>query len=223
MTTTKLPTDLPEGHLQIGGVRFYQFFQDMNVNVPTDWDILEDPIYYTMKDNMTVLYNDITREMYVKHETLAIVEDDDNVISFLGIKYDSISELIKALDINNDIQAETIAETLQDLSYWLDMIVTEDNNSPETHSEPTHALITLDTTVTESQDNQDELVKTYEVSTVEGLETDEPEYNVYIVTATNPSIAAGIIKARLMSQKTRFTVIDVSEAPTMIDDDWLEF
>jgi hypothetical protein len=92
------PVMEPQGHLQICGVRFYQFFQDMNVNVPTDWDILEDPIYYTMKDNMTVLYNDITREMYVKHETLAIVEDDDNVISFLGIKYDSISELIKALE-----------------------------------------------------------------------------------------------------------------------------
>jgi hypothetical protein len=70
----------------------------MNVNVPTDWDILEDPIYYTTINGQVVLYNDITREMYVKHETLAIVEDDDNVISFLGIKYDSISELIKALE-----------------------------------------------------------------------------------------------------------------------------
>jgi hypothetical protein len=226
MTTTKLPTDLPEGYLQIGGFRFYQFFQDMDMITPSNWDLKEDPIYYTTINGILCLYNDITREMYVGgHETLAIVEDDDNVISFLGIKYDSISELIKALDINNDIQAETIAETLQDLSYWLDMIVTEDNNSPETHSEPTHALITLDTTVTESQDNQDELVKTYEVSTVEGLETDEPEYNVYIVTATNPSIAAGIIKARLMSQKTRFNILGVSEAPTMIEDDdeWLEF
>jgi hypothetical protein len=82
--------DLPESHLQIGGVRFYQFFQDMNVNVPTDWDILEDPIYYTTINGQVVLYNDITREL-----------------------------------------------------------------------------------VTESQDNQDDLVKTYEVSTVEGLENDD--------------------------------------------------
>jgi hypothetical protein len=79
--------------------------------------------------------------------------------------------------------------------------------------------------VTESQDNQDDLVKTYEVSTVEGLENDDqPEYNAYIVTAPNPNTALETIKTRLMSQKTRFTVIDVSEAPTMIEDDeWLEF
>jgi hypothetical protein len=135
--------DLPEGHLQIGGVRFYQFFQDMDMITPSNWDLKEDPIYYTTINGQVVLYNDITREL-----------------------------------------------------------------------------------VTESQESQDELVKTYEVSTVEGLENDDqPEYNVYIVTATNPNIVLDTIKARLMSQKTRFTVIDVSEAPTMIEDDdeWLEF
>jgi hypothetical protein len=133
--------DLPEGHLQIGGVRFYQFFQDMDMITPSNWDLKEDPIYYTTINGQVVLYNDITREL-----------------------------------------------------------------------------------VTESQESQDELVKTYEVSTVEGLENDDqPEYNVYIVTATNPNIVLDTIKARLMSQKTRFTVIDVSEAPTMIEDDdeWL--
>ena len=31
MTTTNLPTDLPEGHLQIGETVFYQFFQDMDM------------------------------------------------------------------------------------------------------------------------------------------------------------------------------------------------
>jgi hypothetical protein len=76
------PVMEPQGHLQIGGVRFYQFFQDMNVNVPTDWDILEDPIYYTTINGQVVLYNDITREMYVGHETLAIIERRAMIDSF---------------------------------------------------------------------------------------------------------------------------------------------
>jgi hypothetical protein len=148
MSYTNLPTDLPESHLQIGETVFYQFFQDMNVNVPTDWDILEDPIYYTTINGQVVLYNDITRELVTESQT-----------------------------------------TL----------------------EP----------VTESQDNQ---YSVYEVSTVEGLENDDnPEYNVYIVTATNPNTALETIKARLMSQKTRFNILGVSEAPIVEDDDeWLE-
>jgi hypothetical protein len=78
MSYTNLPTDLPEGHLQIGGVRFYQFFQDMNVNVPTDWDILEDPIYYTTINGQVVLYNDITRELVTRE---LVTESQDNQYS----------------------------------------------------------------------------------------------------------------------------------------------
>jgi hypothetical protein len=111
---------------------------------------------------------------------------------------------------------------LQDRSlYAIKTTVTP--NEPCTTVE-THQDIVETTPNEVPQDNQDELLKTYEVSTVEGLENDDnPDYNVYIVTAPNPSTALETIKARLMSQKTRFTVIDVSEAPTMIDDDWLEF
>jgi hypothetical protein len=153
MSYTNLHTDLPpQGHLQIGGVRFYQFFQDMNVNVPTDWDILEDPIYYTTINGQVVLYNDITRELVTESQT-----------------------------------------TL----------------------EP----------VTEPQDNQDDLVKTYEVSTVEGLENDDnPEYCIHEVTSYSLDSAIEIVKYRLIVSGIRFKILGVCEVPIVEDDDeWLEF
>jgi hypothetical protein len=60
--------DLPEGHLQIGGVRFYQFFQDMDMITPSNWDLKEDPIYYTTINGQVVLYNDITRELVTESQ-----------------------------------------------------------------------------------------------------------------------------------------------------------
>ena len=76
MSYTNLPTDLPESHLQIGETVFYQFFQDMNVNVPTDWDILEDPIYYTTINGQVVLYNDITRDLVTESQTTLVAPKD---------------------------------------------------------------------------------------------------------------------------------------------------
>jgi hypothetical protein len=66
--------DLPESHLQIGGVRFYQFFQDMDMITPSNWDLKEDPIYYTTINGQVVLYNDITREL-VTQTTLVAPKD----------------------------------------------------------------------------------------------------------------------------------------------------
>jgi hypothetical protein len=76
MTTTNLPTDLPEGHLQICGVRFYQFFQDMNMIAPSNWDLKEDPIYYTTINGQVVLYNDITRELVTESQTTLVAPKD---------------------------------------------------------------------------------------------------------------------------------------------------
>jgi hypothetical protein len=142
MSYTNLPTDLPEGHLQIGETVFYQFFQDMDMITPLNWDILEDPIYYTTINGQVVLYNDITREL-----------------------------------------------------------------------------------VTESQDNQDELVKTYEVSTVEGLENDDnPEYCIHEVTSYSLDSAIEMVKYRLIAQSIRFKILGVCEVvPKVENNEWLEF
>jgi hypothetical protein len=80
MSYTNLPTDLPEGHLQIGGVRFYQFFQDMDMDMitPLNWDLKEDPIYYTTINDQVVLYNDITRELVTRE---LVTESQDNQYS----------------------------------------------------------------------------------------------------------------------------------------------
>jgi hypothetical protein len=78
--------------------------------------------------------------------------------------------------------------------------------------------------VTKSQDNQDELVKTYEVSTVEGLETDEPEYCIHEVTSYSLDSAIEIVKYRLTAQSIRFKILGVCEVvPKVENDEWLEF
>jgi hypothetical protein len=80
--------DLPESHLQIGETVFYQFFQDMDMDMitPLNWDLKEDPIYYTTINGQVVLYNDITREV-VTWLHCTKLKDDEQLIS----------ELIKSL------------------------------------------------------------------------------------------------------------------------------
>jgi hypothetical protein len=114
----------------------------MDMITPLNWDILEDPIYYTTINGQVVLYNDITREL-----------------------------------------------------------------------------------VTESQDNQDELVKTYEVSTVEGLENDDnPEYCIHEVTSYSLDSAIEMVKYRLIAQSIRFKILGVCEVvPKVENNEWLEF
>jgi hypothetical protein len=124
MTTTKLPTDLPEGHLQIGGVRFYQFFQDMNVNVPTDWDILEDPIYYTTINGQVVLYNDITRELVTESQTTlepctTVETPQDDVTESQDNQY-SVYE-VSTIEGNEDDQPEYCIHEVT--SYSLDSAI----------------------------------------------------------------------------------------------------
>jgi hypothetical protein len=79
--------------------------------------------------------------------------------------------------------------------------------------------------VTESQDNQDELVKTYEVSTVEGLENDDnPEYCIHEVTSYSLDSAIEMVKYRLIAQSIRFKILGVCEVvPKVENNEWLEF
>jgi hypothetical protein len=65
--------DLPEGHLIVGGVKFFQLFPDMSeivIHVPGNWNVNDDPIYYhqTAQGGHIILYNDITEQaIFVGH------------------------------------------------------------------------------------------------------------------------------------------------------------
>lgn len=82
--------------------------------------------------------------------------------------------------------------------------------TPETVSEsPNETPNEPQTTLNEPQD----VYCVYEVSTIEGLETDlTPEYCVYEVTSDSPEGAIEIVKYRLTLQNTRFKILGVCEA-----------